>query len=228
MGRIYDHTADLVRRVYDARIEAPAVLDCAEIFPQGPLIAGGWCAIRDEAREIARDLTRVPRFHEIMHEQSEISDSDGRDWRMFIVKAYGIEFPENLARSPALAAMLRRFPEVLSASISFLAPGKHIPAHRGPFRGVLRFYLMLSTPLLPGGGPAAVLRIADRDYWLGDGEFLLWDDTFDHEVHNHGVSVRAALLLDVWRPAMPWDMRLLSHAILALARTGIRLRGAAS
>ena len=76
-------------------------------------------------------------------------------------------------------------PDVLSASISFLAPGKHIPVHRGPFRGVLRFYLVLSMPLAADGRPAAVLKVAGTEHRLADGEYLLWDDTFPHEVINN-------------------------------------------
>ncbi|MBL6752182.1 MAG: aspartyl/asparaginyl beta-hydroxylase domain-containing protein [Nevskia sp.] len=228
MGRLYDHAADLVRRVYDARIHAPAVLDCAALFPQGLQIARSWPQIRGEAEALAGELAGVPRFHEIMREQAPISANDGRDWRLFILKAYGIEFPRNIARCPLLYSLLRGIPDVLSASVSFLAPGKHIPAHRGPFRGVLRFYLMLSTPAFAGGGSAALLRIAGRDYWLEDGEFLLWDDTFVHEVRNQGDTVRAALLLDVWRRNMPWDMRAFSHLLLAVVRAGIRLRGPAA
>lgn len=227
MGHLYDHAAELVRRIYDSRIDAPAVLDCPSMFPQGLGIAAACPEIREEALSIARDLSRVPRFHEIMPEQEALSANDGRDWRLFILKAYGIEFHKNIARCPRLADLLRRFPEILSMSVSFLAPGKHIPAHRGPFRGVLRFYLMLSTPTFPGGGSAALLRIAGQDYWLSDGQYLLWDDTFTHEVRNDGDAVRAALLLDVWRDGMPWDMRMLSHAVLALIRTGIRTRNAA-
>ena len=75
----------------------------------------------------------MPRFHEIMREQTAISANDGRDWRMFILKAYGTEFPHNMAVCPNLAAAVAASPEVLSASLSFLAPRKHIPVHRGHF-----------------------------------------------------------------------------------------------
>ena len=29
-----------------------------------------------------------------------------------------------------------------SAALSFFAPQKHVPEHRGPFRGVIRYYLV--------------------------------------------------------------------------------------
>ena len=120
---------------------------------------------------MAQQMHRVPRLHEIMREQTSISANDNRDWRMFILKAYGAELPRNMEVCPTLTASVTASPDVLSASISFLAPGKHIPVHRGPFRGVLRFYLVLSMPLASDGRPAAVLKIAGAEHRLADGEY---------------------------------------------------------
>jgi aspartate beta-hydroxylase len=124
-----------------------------------------------------------------------------------------------------LTSLVAATPDVLSASISFLAAKKHIPPHRGPFRGVLRFYLVLSMPRSAEGRPAAVLKVAGTEYELFEGECLLWDDTYTHEVWNSSNEVRIVLLLDVWRPGMPVDMQLLSKALIAVGQIGIRLRG---
>jgi aspartate beta-hydroxylase len=225
MSVFYDRTATIVRRIYDSRIVAPSVLDPAAHFPDAARFVAAWRPLRDEAQRVAARLHAVPRFHEIMPEQAEISANDGRDWRMFILKAYGVEAPRNLAACPTLAALVASSPDVLSASFSFLAPWKHIPAHRGPFRGVLRFYLVLAMPLAPDGRPAAVLRIDDAEHRLASGSALLWDDTYEHEVWNASDEVRTVLLLDIRRRAMPLDMKLLSRGLIALARLGIRLRG---
>jgi aspartate beta-hydroxylase len=207
------------------RIEGPPVLDVATSFPSAKRFSHAWQSIRDEARAVAQQMHRVPRFHEIMREQTSISANDMRDWRMFILKAYGAEFPRNREVCPTLAALVTASPDVLSASISFLAPGKHIPEHRGPFRGVLRFYLVLTMPLAADGRPAAVLKIAGTEHRLADGEYLLWDDTFPHEVTNNGDEARTVLLLDVWRNGMPLDMRLLSRLLIFIVRVMARLRG---
>jgi aspartate beta-hydroxylase len=71
-----------------------------------------------------------------MREQKGIAN-DGRDWRLFVLKAYGVEFAESMAACPRLGALVADTSGILSASISFMAPRKHIPAHRGPFRGVV-------------------------------------------------------------------------------------------
>jgi aspartate beta-hydroxylase len=144
---------------------------------------------------------------------------------MFIVKAYGVAVPENVKKIPTLARLLDECPEVKSATISFLAPRKHIPRHRGPFRGVMRFHLGLKIPREPSGRPATIMMIDDREYRITDGECLLWDDTFPHEVMNNADEPRIALLLDVWRPRMPVDMEILSQVIVGAVQLGMRYRG---
>jgi aspartate beta-hydroxylase len=130
-----------------------------------------------------------------------------------------------MAACPRLAAIGAAAPRVLSASISFMAPGKHIPAHRGPFRGVVRFYLGLSVPRGADGRPAAVLKVDGQEYRIGDGEWLLWDDTYPHEVLNDSDQVRSVLLLDVWRRDMPLDMELFSRLLIGAVGAGVRWRG---
>ncbi len=225
MLQLYDRAAGAVRAIYDRRITTPATLDAEHYFPNAKRFIDRWTDIRREALGVAGMLNEVPRFHDIMPAQADISASDGRDWRMFIMKAYGVTVDKNLQRCPTVAALLDEAPEVVSATFSFLAPGKHIPEHRGPFRGILRFHLMLSMPYDGNGKPACVMNIDGVPYQLGDGESLLWDDTYPHEVWNRSDHVRIALLLDVWRKDMPADIALLSRAILLGTQAVIRMGG---
>lgn len=222
MGVLYDVAANTVRRIYDARIKGAPVLDARQLFPEAQRFIAAWPQLREEALSLVGSLQSVPRFHELMASQAEISANDGRDWRIFVLKAYGAEIAQNLAACPHLAQLLAACPEVLSASLSFLAPHKHIPRHRGPFRGVLRFQLGLSVPSAADGRPAAVLALADEEHRIGDGDALLWDDTFPHEVWNHSDQVRIALLLDVRRRGMPFDMALLSRVLIGLIGATVR------
>jgi len=222
---MYDRTASFIRQIYDRRISTPAVLDLDSNFPDWARFADNWEAIRDEALLVGQRLTQVPRFHEIMREQTAISANDGRDWRLFILKAYGIENPKNIEACPVLGDIVAKAPDVLSASLSFMAPNKYIPSHRGPFRGVLRFYLPLVMPRLSDGSPAAVLKIDGDEYRLSDGQCLLWDDTYPHEVWNRSEQTRTVLLLDVRRPNMPIDMEIFSGFLMTVVRWGIRIRG---
>jgi len=223
--QIYDRAAGAVRAIYDTRIATPPILDTSHYFPNAERFTNALPDIRREALAVAGTLGHVPRFHDLMPEQTEISANDGRDWRMFILKAYGIPVPKNLRRCPRIAALLDETPEAVSCVLSFLAPGKHIPRHRGPFRAILRFHLMLAMPCDRNGVPASELNIDGEPHRLAEGDSLLWDDTYPHEVWNRSDDVRIALLLDVWRRDMPYDMAVLSHAIMVLGRAFLRMRG---
>ena len=222
---IYDRSTELLRGLYDRRLATPAVLDTATHFPAARQFADHWEALRVESLRIARDIKKVPLFHELMEEQADISAQDDRDWRMFVLKAYGIPATANMNRCPTLATLVANSPEVLSAAFSFLAPHKHIPQHRGPFRGVLRFYLGLSVPAAEDGTPSTHLTIDGIEHRIGNGEYLLWDDTFPHEVRNNSDELRIALLLDIRRRGLPLHLALLSNLIIKLIGTTIRVRG---
>ena len=226
MSILYEKSAHLVRIIYDKRIFGPPVLAPEQHFADAQRFAALWPALREEALAVAAQMHGVPRFHELMPEQAKISANDQRDWRMLVLKAYGVTIPANLNRCPTLAGLLATSPEVLSATLSFLAPYKHIPRHRGPFRGITRFYLGLSVPVDANGRPETVLAIADIEHRIANGEYLLWDDTYPHEVWNRSDRVRIALLLDVRRRGMPWDMALLSRLLIAAIAFSVRLRKA--
>jgi aspartate beta-hydroxylase len=228
MSLLYDLSSNAVRRIFDARINTPPVLDTGTYFPEAERFADAWSSIREEALAVAAQrMQAIPRFHEIMPAQASISANDGKDWRLFILKVYGAEVDRNLAACPTLAQVIASTPDVLSASLSFLAPRKHIPRHRGPFRGILRFQLGLSVPVDAEGRPAAVLALDDVEHRIGSGQHLLWDDTYPHEVWNNSDELRVALLLDVRRRHMPMDMRMLSSALIASVGVAARLRGVA-
>jgi aspartate beta-hydroxylase len=221
---LYERATAAMRQIYDRRIQTPAVLDPQQYFAGAARFGAAWPQLRLEALAIQANLSAVPRFHELMAQQAEISNNDQRDWRMFVIKAYGVVFAANAARCPQLAALVAQCPQVVSASLSFLAPHKYVPQHRGPFRGVIRYYLGLSVPLGADAQPGTTLTIDGRQYRLGNGQALLWDDTFAHDVHNDTDAVRVALLLDVRRTGMPLYMDLLSRLLIALIGLAVRLR----
>jgi aspartate beta-hydroxylase len=223
MSRAYDSAKAALRRFYARRIDAPPILDAASLFANHARFVAAWRTIAGEAAA-ARPET-APRFHDLMRAQTRISAADDRDWRMLVVKAYGIVIAANAGKMPTLAGLLAACPEVTSAAISFLAPGKYIPPHTGPFPGILRFHLGLHMPLGNDGRPTTVMTIDGKPYRFGNGEFLLWDDTYVHEVRNAADEPRTALLLDVWRPGMPPSLERLSRAIAAGARLAMRISG---
>ena len=84
-----------------------------------------------------------------------------------------------------------------TAMFSILAPGKHIPAHSGPYKGVVRYHLGLKVP---SDREWCRIRVGDRSATWTEGRSLVFDDTYDHEVWNDTDEERVVLFLDVVRP----------------------------
>ncbi|MGC6727993.1 aspartyl/asparaginyl beta-hydroxylase domain-containing protein, partial [Escherichia coli] len=87
---------------------------------------------------------------------------------------------ENLARCPHTSQLIEQIPGLNSAIFSILAPGTHIPAHRGVTKGLITCHLGL---VVPRDGDVR-MRIGNRTVRWAEGETLVFDDTYDHEVWN--------------------------------------------
>ena len=100
-------------------------------------------------------------------------------------------------------------PGVLQAFFSVLEPGKSIPLHDGPYIGYLRYHLGVHVPK----EDPPMIRVADHPYVWKDGESVLLDDSWPHEVINHSREPRVVLIVDLPRP-LPLVPRLVNAALL--------------
>ena len=81
-----------------------------------------------------------------------------------------------------------------------------------------------AEPTAPENRPPT-LRVKDRYYTWKEGESLLFDDSWDHEVINESDDIRVVLIVDFERP-VPWPLRAYSWLVLklsALAMSGREL-----
>ena len=225
MNQLYTFSSGMVRGLYDRCLDTPPILDKQRYFPEHALFEQHWSEIRAECLALMGEMTRVPEFHQLMREQADLSQYGNKYWRMCVLRAYGVDNKPNQARCPATAALLKGRPRILSATLSFLEGHKRIPPHRGPFRGILRFHLGVVIPKKADGSSACGLMIDGKTYALEEGRTLLWDDTFEHAAWNDADSIRAALLLDVARPAMPWPLAAFNWLVLKGIALAIRVRG---
>ena len=83
-----------------------------------------------------------------------------------------------------------------TAMFSILAPGKHIPPHDGPYKGVLRYHLGL---LVPEPADQVGIRVGGEIAHWHEGESLVFDDTYTHEAWNDTDGTRVVLFVDVIR-----------------------------
>jgi beta-hydroxylase len=152
-----------------------------------------WQAIRDEA--IAAALgNNSPSLSSISPDHRAIAPVNM--WRSFFLWGYGYRIEENIAACPVTTATVAKVPNLNSAFFSILAPGTHIPAHRGVTKGLITCHLGL---IVPRDGDVR-MRVDDRIVRWAEGETLVFDDTYDHEVWNDTDHTRVILLIQFRRP----------------------------
>lgn len=163
-------------------------------FAWTALLRDHWATIRDEAVRVALRGEAAPSLATISPDHRAIAEID--KWRSFFLWGYGFPITDNLARCPETAKIVEQIPGLNSAFFSILAPGTHIPDHRGVTKGLITCHLGL---IVPRDGDVR-MRIDTRIVRWAEGETLIFDDTYQHEVWNDTTGTRVVLLIQFERP----------------------------
>lgn len=191
-----------------------------EQFPWVDEVEADWTAVRAELDQIMQYRDSMPSFQDIVKEVGLIQKDN--DWKTYFLKGVGMDCVENAARCPETMKLLEKIPGCTTAFFSILSPRKHIPAHRGPWAGVLRLHLGL---MVPEPREKVRIRIADQICLWEEGKCLIFDDTWNHEVWNDTDGYRVVLFVDFERP-LKWPWNWINHTILNLAPLAPFLREA--
>ncbi len=204
-------------------VRNPPFVDLDRGFPKHRLIEDAYPVIRAEAEALLRNPDRIPQFHEIDPLQTPISGKDGIPWRTFFLKGHGLWHDTNVNLTPKTAEVLRQIPDVETAMLSILDGGKHIPAHRGFYRGVYRYHLGL---IVPDDAPVYIVCGGQEYHWR-EGEGVLFDDTYRHEVWNRSAHPRVVLFLNVVRDAdLPRWLRPINRMVASMMQRSPKLKRA--
>ena len=188
-----------LRGVFDKLIASSSlvsndpVLDVRD-FAWTAILRDHWETIRDEAVAVALQGEAAPSLATISPDHRSIAEVN--KWRSFFLWGYGFPIDENLARCPKTATIVEQIPGLNSAFFSILAPGTHIPDHRGVTKGLITCHLGL---IVPRDGDVR-MRVDDRIVRWAEGETLVFDDTYQHEVWNDTDGTRVVLLVQFERP----------------------------
>ena len=150
--------------------------------------------IRAELDEVLGYRDDLPNFQDISVDQATITDDDR--WKTFFFFGFGFKSEANCARCPRTTAALELIPGMTTAFFSILSAGKHIDAHRGPYRGVLRYHLGLR---IPEPADAAGINVGGEVAHWAEGASLLFDDGYEHYAWNGTDGIRVVLFVDVVR-----------------------------
>jgi ornithine lipid ester-linked acyl 2-hydroxylase len=164
------------------------------LFPWTQLLRDNWHAIREESLAVTRDTDAVPALRKISPDHARIAEDD--NWRSFFLVGYGTRIEENIARCPKTAALLAQVPGLNSGFFSILKPGTHIPEHRGVTKGLVTCHLGLQVP----EQGSVRMNVGPETVEWAEGETLVFDDTWQHEVWNDTPATRIVLLVQFERP----------------------------
>ena len=170
------------------------VLDPAD-FDWTNLLTENWGDIQSEAKAIYRHRHAIPPLREISPDHRRIMKND--TWRSFFLVGYGHREEGNIKRAPRTAAIIDQIPGLNSAFFSILAPGAVIVPHRGVTKAFLTMHLGL---VVPKDREKCWMRVDDQRLLWKEGEALIFDDTYEHEVRNDTEETRIILLCQVRRP----------------------------
>ena len=140
--------------------------------------------------------------------------SKGSNWRTFVLYGFGKKLERNAAQAPVTTRVLEQVPNLQTAWFSILAPGYHIPAHKGVTKGILRSHVGL---IIPEKHNDCRIRVGDEICVWKPGEIFVFDDTYEHEVWNDTEEERVILLFDFDRPMRFWG-RALNATFLSLMK----------
>jgi len=158
-------------------------------------LEANWKTIRAELEAVLGERAGLPSMTELSPYQGRIVK--GRDWKVFVFRAYGMRFAANCRRCPKTARLIDAIPGLEVAFFSVLEPGTHLAAHRGAYKGLIRTHLGL---LVPEPRERCRMKVGGQTIVWEEGRAVTFDDTYRHEVWNDTDGVRVVLLIDTPRP----------------------------
>jgi beta-hydroxylase len=179
-------------------------------FPWIKELEDNWQDIRKELDQVLKYRKDIPNFQDISKDQKSITKDD--KWKTFFLYGYGFKSEQNCELCPRSAELMERIPGMKTAMFSILDGHKHIPPHRGPYKGVLRFHMGL---IVPTPNTDCRIRVGNDYQSWQEGKGMVFDDTFNHEVWNDSNHQRVVLFVDFIRP-LRFPVNILNKFIIFL------------
>lgn len=182
-----------------------------EAIPWVPMLESNWKVIRSELDGILGNVGDLPNIQDISP-QANLTQDD--KWKSYLFNIAGKMDERNCAECPGTAQLLGKIPDLYFAQFSILTGKKHIPAHRGLYKGVLNCHLAL---LVPENRELCRIRVTNEYQTWEEGKVLIFDDRKVHEVWNDADSIRVVLIIHVIRP-LPFPLSSLNRLLLKITQ----------
>ncbi|CAH1773510.1 unnamed protein product [Owenia fusiformis] len=163
------------------------------------MLESNWKTIKDEG--LANMDEKKGSF---LPEEENLLDTG--DWKQFTLFQQGRKNEKNCKRAPKTCALIDKVADAKGCKrgqvkFSIMSPGVHVWPHCGPTNCRIRAHLGLVIP------PGPKIRVADDTREWIEGKFIMFDDSFEHEVWHEGSSYRLVLIVDFWHPELTEDQK---------------------
>lgn len=139
--------------------------------------------------------------------KDQISLNEDKKWKSLFLYGYTFFNQKEVNHFPITTELIKKNTDKITlVMFSTTEAGKHIPAHKGNNQGVLRLQIGIdiSEP------EKCLLRVEDKNIYLREKDFFIFDDTFEHELINKSSSERTVLIIDYYKP-LSWFYHLLNR-----------------
>lgn len=143
--------------------------------------------------------------------QTHVKHDD--NWKAVPLMLFNYMFLENILSCPETFRIISRLPGCCGIMFSVLGPGKHLPAHKGIYRGIYRCLFTLQAD----DTGECWLRVADKKYDFKTGTSILFDETIEHEAFNATTQPRIAIYIDFYRK-LPFPLNLANATLYSILR----------
>jgi len=179
-----------------------AMIDRQEPKVDGPLNTADfpWTAgLEAHWEEIAAEVDDLRARRIALPQVSDVAGFDqGNEgsWSNFTIYSYGKWIDINAARCPRTTELVRGIPGLQIAGFSVLGPGAHLPRHRGPNRGALRYQIGLRVPEPEG---SCRIEVGSATHVWTEGASMVFDHSVHHEAWNDSDDERFVLFIEfIW------------------------------
>jgi FkbH-like protein len=118
------------------------------------------------------------------------------DWAAAWLWLYGREIEENIERCPWTMSALSSVTRAGWGGFSVMRPGSHVEPHCGSTNAKLRVHVPLVVPR------GCRMRVGDRMVYWKEGEPVVFDDSYEHEVWTTRGEPRCVLMFDIMHPEL--------------------------
>lgn len=168
------------------------------------LLEDNWLAIKDEYFSSQSQQSDKP------YTQHDMSFITGTEWRAAILTRWGTH-QEDAKHYPQLMKLTADDHDIAEVIMFSVVKGKgKILPHCGPWNLRLTVHLGLKIP------DNCWIRVGNQTRTWQEGQCLVFDDSFEHEVANDSDDTRVILLVDIWHPSLTIQERKILQPALKL------------